>query len=77
MVKYFANQRGLVYMKRFLVALFYVFITMSFIFSEKIGFGLPFIYAQIIAIFITILSLVYVFKKFKHNKTDKNPDKLL
>ena len=46
-------------------ALFYVFRTMSFIFSEKIGFGLPLIYAEIIAIIITIIALVYVLKKNK------------
>ena len=53
-----------------LPALFYVFITMSFIFSEKIGFGLPLIYAEIIAIFITLLSLVYVFNIIKRKKSD-------
>ena len=46
-------------------ALFYLFITMAFIFSEKIGFGLPLIYAEIIAIIITIIALVYVLKKGK------------
>lgn len=53
-----------------LPALFYVFITMSFIFSGEIGFGLPLIYAEIIAIFITIFSLKYIFNIIKHNKTD-------
>lgn len=52
-------------------ALFYVFITMSFIFSEKIGFDLPLIYAEIIAIFITIISFIYVFNIIKRNKFDK------
>lgn len=49
-------------------ALFYIFITMSFIFSEKIGLGLPLIYAEYIAIFITILSLIYVFNIIKCNR---------
>ena len=46
-------------------ALFYVFITMSFIFSEKIGFNLPLKYAEIIGILITITALIYVLKKIK------------
>lgn len=54
-----------------LPALFYVFITMSFIFSEKIGFGLPLIAAEIIAIFITILALIYVFGIIKRNNSEK------
>jgi carbon starvation protein CstA len=43
-------------------ALFYVFITMSFIFSEKIGFNLPLDKAEIIGGAITILALVWVLK---------------
>lgn len=54
-----------------LPALFYVFITMSFIFSEKIGFGLPLIAAEIIAIFITILALIYVCGIIKRNNSEK------
>ena len=46
-------------------ALFYIFITMSFIFSEKIGFGLPLIYAEIIGVLITILAFVYILKKIR------------
>ena len=46
-------------------ALFYVFITMSFIFSEKIGFNLPLKYAEIIGILITICAFVYVKKIIK------------
>ncbi len=46
-------------------ALFYVFITMSFIFNEKIGFNLPLNIAEIIAgIFVVIIS-IYIFKKKK------------
>ena len=51
-----------------LPALFYVFITMAFIFSEKIGFNIPLFYAEIIAIFITIATLAYILKIFKSNK---------
>ena len=54
-----------------LPALFYVFITMSFIFSEKIGFGLPLIAAEIIAIFITILALIHVCGIIKRNNSEK------
>ena len=53
------------YIPTLLPALFYVFITFSFIFSEKIGFGLPLKYAEIIAFFITVGTLV---KKKKKNK---------
>ncbi|MCQ2740028.1 MAG: carbon starvation protein A [bacterium] len=49
--------------------MFYVFITMAFIFSEKIGFNLPSNCSQIIAGIITIISLIYVRKLFK------NPDR--
>ena len=51
-----------------LPALFYIFITISFIFSEKIGFGLPLIIAEIIAVIITLLSVLYVFNIIKRNK---------
>ena len=46
-------------------ALFYVFITMSFIFSEKIGFNLSLKYAQIIGIILTLLVLVYLIRHIK------------
>ena len=56
------------YIPTLLPSLFYVFITMSFIFSEKIGFGLPLIYAEILAIIITIPIFVYVLIIIRHNK---------
>ena len=46
-------------------ALFYIFITMSFIFSEQIGFGLPLIYAEITAIIITLCAFIYVIRVSK------------
>lgn len=46
-------------------ALFYVFVTMSFIFSEKIGFNLPLNYAEIIGCFLVILVCVYIYKLIK------------
>lgn len=48
-------------------ALFYVFITMSFIFSEKIGFNLNLKYAEIIAVIITLLTFIYVRKTCTKN----------
>lgn len=46
-------------------ALFYIFITMAFIFNEKIGFQLPLKYAKIIAIIITFATYIYVWKLIK------------
>lgn len=46
-------------------ALFYVFITMSFIFNEKIGFNLPLKYAEIIGFILTLATLVYLLKLIK------------
>ncbi len=57
------------YIPTIIPALFYIFITMSFIFSEKIGFSLPLIYAEIIAIIITVSALFYVFNIIKSNKS--------
>ena len=48
-----------------LPALFYVFITMSFIFSEKIGFNLPLKYAEIIGLVITIATLIFLVKNIR------------
>ena len=53
------------YLITLLPALFYVFITMSFIFSEKIGFNLPLKYAEIIGIIITLATLIYLVKLIK------------
>jgi len=49
-------------------ALFYVFITMSFIFSEKIGFNLPLKYAEIIGGILTVVVLISLIKKIKSIK---------
>ena len=53
------------YLVTLIPALFYVFITMSFIFSEKIGFNLPLKQAEIIGCILTIAAFVYVIKKIK------------
>ena len=49
-----------------LPALFYVFITMSFIFSEKIGFNLPLKYAEIVGFILTIVVLVHLVRLIKN-----------
>ena len=60
---YLAN-KGKNYFVTLLPALFYVFITMSFIFSEKIGFNLPLKYAEIIGFILTITACIYLYRKF-------------
>ena len=50
-----------------LPALFYVFITMSFIFSEKIGFNMPLYIAKYVGLIITVCTFLYIFKKKKCN----------
>lgn len=59
----FLKQINKNYFVTLIPALFYVFITMSFIFSEKIGFNLPLIYAELIAGVIAILIFIYLKKK--------------
>jgi len=54
------------YFVTLLPALFYVFITMSFIFSEKIGFNLSLKYAEIIGGVLTLFALMYIIKKIKN-----------
>lgn len=51
------------YLVTLIPALFYVFITMAFIFSEKIGFNLPLVYAEIVAGVLVVLTLLYLKKK--------------
>lgn len=46
-------------------ALFYVFITMSFIFSEKIGFRLPLNIAEVIGCILTLTAGIYLYKLIK------------
>ena len=50
-----------------LPGLFYIFITMSFIFNAKIGFGLPYLISQWIGVIFGILGLIYIVKKLKNN----------
>ena len=50
------------YFVALLPALFYVFITMSFIFSQKIGFNLPLNIAEIIGFILTLAVLVYLWR---------------
>lgn len=53
------------YLVALLPALFYVFITMSFIFSEKIGFNLPLKHAEIIGLIMTFIVLFFIIKNNK------------
>ena len=46
-------------------ALFYIFITISFILSQKMGFNLPLKYAEITGAFFTLAALIYVIKVAK------------
>ena len=45
-----------------LPALFYVFITMTFIFNQKIGFNLPLKISYVIGTVLTLIILIYVYK---------------
>ena len=51
-----------------LPALFYVFITMAFIFNNKIGFNLPLRHSETIGIILTVIALLYVLNKIKKQK---------
>ena len=51
------------YLVTFIPALFYVFITMSFIFNQKIGFNLPLWISEIIAVILVLLTYIYIKKK--------------
>ena len=53
------------YFVAYIPALFYIFITMSFIFSEKIGFNLPLKHAEIIGLLSVVLCVTYVHKLIK------------
>lgn len=50
-----------------LPALFYVFITMSFIFSEKIGFNLPLKYAQAAGFILMLATMGYLIKLMRNS----------
>ena len=65
-----ANKGAKNYLVTLLPALFYVFITMSFIFSEKIGFNLPLKQAEIIGCILTIAALIYIMKKIKRFRNE-------
>ncbi|MBR2068847.1 MAG: carbon starvation protein A [Candidatus Gastranaerophilales bacterium] len=51
------------YFVTFIPALFYVFITMSFILNAKIGFNINLKIAEIIALFLTALCAFYILKR--------------
>ena len=58
----FLAKEGKNYLIAFIPSLFYVFITMSFIFHEKIGFNLPLVYAEIIGAIITVVVAISIIK---------------
>ncbi len=58
------------YFVALLPALFYVFITMSFIFSEKIGFNLPLKCAEIIGLLLTFVILLFIIKRQNERNTN-------
>lgn len=62
----FLAKEGKNYFIAFIPALFYVFITMSFIFSEKIGFNMPLRYAEIVGLILTVAAFIYIHKKIKN-----------
>lgn len=64
----FLAREGKNYIITLIPALFYVFITMSFIFSEKIGFNLPLIYAEIIGLILTIATFIYIHRIVKNKQ---------
>ena len=64
----FLAKEGKNYFITLIPALFYVFITMSFIFSEKIGFNLPLSSAEIIGFILTVVVFIYIYKKMKASK---------
>jgi len=58
----FLHRAGKNFFITLLPGLFYVFITMSFIFHEKIGFGLPLYVAEIIGFVLTIATFIWIIK---------------
>ena len=64
----FLAKEGKNYFITLIPALFYVFITMSFIFSEKIGFNLPLKQAEIIGVVLTVAVLIYIIGIINKNK---------
>ena len=63
----YLKKRGKNYFITLLPALFYVFITMTFIFNEKIGFNLPLKYAEIIGLILTLTVYIYLIKSIKNS----------
>ena len=64
----FLAKEGKNYFITLIPALFYVFITMSFIFSEKIGFNMPLRYAEVVGLVLTVVVFIYIYKKIKSSK---------
>ena len=64
----YAYKQGKNYFVALIPALFYVFITMSFIFHEKIGFNLPLNVSEIIGFVLTVITTIYVIHLCKNAK---------
>ena len=61
----YLKTHGKNYFVTLIPGLLYVFLTMTFIFNAKIGFGRDLLTAEVIAIIITILSYIFVRKRMK------------
>ncbi len=59
----FQNKKN--YIITLLPGLFYIYITMSFIFNAQIGFNLSYEVSQILGVAMTLLGLIFVIKKMK------------
>ena len=64
----YLKKQGKNFFPALIPALFYVFITMSFIFSEKIGFNFPLKQAEIIGVGITAIIIIWFFISPKNKK---------
>lgn len=70
----FLFRKGKNYFITLIPAIFYIFITMSFIFNAKIGFNLDLKIAEIIAFVLCIISVIYVAKIMKEKNNDSIND---
>ena len=60
-----ANVSNKKYIITLIPALFYVFITTSFIFNQKIGFNLPLFWSNSIGILATLIVFAYLYKRMR------------
>ena len=67
----YLKNKGKTYLPALIPALFYVFITISFILSQKIGFNFPLKQAEIIGGIITFVIFIWFFAISKNRKVDQ------